>query len=294
MGDPLCGLRYACCGPACGPSGRRSLCGRRRSPDPAHDITGKNGRTYRVLLNSEDQRAQVEQAINARIDAGDADLKGKLDLPFPAEVHHPAPPPPPPPPPDTSWGQDLKVAGQGGPPRRRRFPQFPRHCTQSRRAPDPCDHGRPGHDWGRRDHDRRRAYPVRRSADIAPGISSCRCPRRDWRRSVRCCRRRRTVATTALSGASSGLSSDFARQHGFGRGVQTAAGIVGGMVPGAATVRLLARNAPEAALPVASTTAPPPIPRGPMATIARLTGADQDGWRAPRCSAAPRRRDQPL
>jgi hypothetical protein len=85
----------------------------------------------------------------------------------------------------------------------------------------------------------------------------------------------RALATTALSGASSGLSSDFARQHGFGRGVQIAAGILGGLIPGGASLRVLARNAPEAALPEASTTAPPPIPRGPMATIARLTGTDR-------------------
>jgi hypothetical protein len=241
----------------------------------AHDITGKNGRVYRVLLNSEDQRGQVEQAINARIDAGDADLTGKLDLPFPAEVHHPAPPPPPPPPPDTSFGHNVAVAGkaviQGG-------ADF---LNSLDTVMNPGAH---------------LAHTIMGGPDMTPGgeitTAAEHIPFGDPQTSgqeylhagVRSVTGAapfgvaggaRVLATTALSGAGSGLSSEFARQQGFGRGVQTAAGVVGGLVPGGAALRVLARNAPEAALPEASTAAPPPIPRGPMATIARLTGSDR-------------------
>jgi hypothetical protein len=115
MGDPYAGFAQPVAAP---PPAADPYADVGAHPILAHDITGKNGRVYRVLLRSEDQRAQVEQAINARIDAGDAELTGKLDLPFPAEIHHPAPPPPPPPPPDTSFGHNVAVAGkaaiQGG------------------------------------------------------------------------------------------------------------------------------------------------------------------------------------
>jgi hypothetical protein len=289
MGDPYAGFATPVAAPPAAPAGADPYADVGAHPILAHDITGKNGRTYRVLLNSEDQRAQVEQAINARIDAGDADLKGKLDLPFPAEVHHPAPPPPLLRPTPAS-ARTSKVAGkaaiQGG-------ADF---LNSLDTAINPAAHlthtimGGPDMTGGGEITTAAEHIPfgdpqtsgqeylhagVRGVTGAAPfGVAGGA----------------RTVATTALSGASSGLSSDFARQHGFGRGVQTAAGIVGGMVPGRPLVRLLARNAPEAALPEASTTAPrlsraalwrpsraSREPIGPLARASSLSGSMMTG-----------------
>jgi hypothetical protein len=80
------------------------------------------------------------------------------------------------------------------------------------------------------------------------------------------------AVTAATSGAGAGLSGEAARQAGFGRGVQTIASLVGGLVGGLGA-RPLDRTVPSA--PTEMPTAPPPIPRGPMATIARLTGTDK-------------------
>jgi hypothetical protein len=80
------------------------------------------------------------------------------------------------------------------------------------------------------------------------------------------------AAATLVSGASSGASGEAARQAGFGQTGQFVASLIGGAAGGLG-VNALDRTAPP---PMTETpTAPPPTPRGPMASIARITGADR-------------------
>jgi hypothetical protein len=78
--------------------------------------------------------------------------------------------------------------------------------------------------------------------------------------------------TAATAGAGSGLGGEAARQAGFGKWGQLAASLAGGFA-GGSIVNALDRTTPP---PMTETpAAPPPIPRGPMASIARITGADR-------------------